>query len=91
MDSGTTEPITETGNMRGVAALIMSTCLLCYEVSAETFFVDIWADNWFQFSVGGEPIAEDPVPITTERSFNSERFSFDATHHNGRRWSYCAG
>ncbi|MEQ9689504.1 MAG: PEBP family protein, partial [Bauldia litoralis] len=45
---------------------------------AETFSADVWADNWFAFQVNGETVAEDSVPITTERSFNAESFSFEA-------------
>ncbi len=45
---------------------------------AETFEVDVWADNWFEMRVNGRQVAEDSVPITTERSFNAESFSFKA-------------
>jgi len=40
---------------------------------------EVWADNWFAAYVGSTKVAEDSVPITTERSFNSETFTFDAT------------
>jgi len=46
--------------------------------SAETYRADVWADNWFQLNVNGVLVAEDSVPITTERSFNAESFSFEA-------------
>ena len=36
----------------------------------------VWADNWFELYLDGELIATDSVPITTERSFNAEQFSF---------------
>ena len=52
--------------------------LLSQAASAETYSVDVWADNWFQFNIDGVLVAEDSVAITTERSFNAERFSFDA-------------
>lgn len=45
-----------------------------------TISADVWADNWFALFVGETRIAEDSVPITTERSFNSEVFSFAATY-----------
>lgn len=45
---------------------------------AETFSADVWADNWFELRVNGEQVAEDSVPITTERSFNAESFTFEA-------------
>lgn len=36
------------------------------------------SDNWFAIYWGEELILEDSVPITTERSFNAESFTFDA-------------
>ena len=44
------------------------------------FRADVWADNWFALYVNGEKVGEDPVPITTERSFNSESISFTAEY-----------
>lgn len=44
-----------------------------------TFEIDVWADNWMAVYVDGELIGEDSVSITTERSFNKETFSFEAT------------
>ena len=41
---------------------------------------DVWADNWFAFYVGEELVMEDAVPITTERSFNKESFTFRADY-----------
>lgn len=57
------------------AALVL---LASTSVSAETYSVDVWADNWFEMRVNGEKVAEDSVPITTERSFNAESFEFEA-------------
>ena len=45
---------------------------------AETFVADVWVDNWFEIRIDGAKVAEDSVPITTERSFNAETFSFEA-------------
>ena len=45
----------------------------------ETFTIDVWADNWFALYVNSAKVGEDSVPITTERSFNKERFTFNAT------------
>lgn len=56
------------------ALFILSTTAL----SAETFTADVWADNWFEMRVDGTQVAEDSVPITTERSFNAESFTFEA-------------
>ena len=44
------------------------------------FRADVWADNWFALYVNGEQVGEDPVSITTERSFNSESISFTAEY-----------
>ena len=41
---------------------------------------EVWADNWFAFYLGDTLIAEDSVSITTERSFNAETFTFEATY-----------
>lgn len=41
---------------------------------------EVWADNWFAFYSGEQLIKEDSVPITTERSFNSETFTFKASY-----------
>lgn len=45
---------------------------------AEPFSADVWADNWFEMRINGVQVAEDSVPITTERSFNAESFVFQA-------------
>lgn len=44
-----------------------------------TIDADIWADNWFSLHVEEQLVFEDSVPITTERSFNKESFSFEVT------------
>ncbi|MEI6739049.1 MAG: hypothetical protein WCK74_01935 [Gemmatimonadaceae bacterium] len=41
---------------------------------------EAWADNWFALYRGDQLLAEDAVPITTERSFNAETFTFDGTY-----------
>jgi hypothetical protein len=41
---------------------------------------EVWADNWFALYSGDELIVEDSVPITTERSFNAEVFTFKADY-----------
>ena len=45
-----------------------------------TFQLEAWADNWFVAYLGTEVLVEDSVPITTERSFNAERVTFDADY-----------
>ncbi len=47
---------------------------------SSTFQIEVWADNWMAVYVDGELVGEDSVPITTERSFNSETFTFDAAY-----------
>lgn len=47
---------------------------------AITIKADVWADNWFSFSLGDRLLKEDSVPITTERSFNAESFAFKADY-----------
>lgn len=41
---------------------------------------EVWVDNWFSLYVNGQKVIEDSVPITTERSFNAERFNFKADY-----------
>ena len=48
--------------------------------SSFTLRAEVWADNWFALYSGETLIKEDSVPITTERSFNSESFTFVATY-----------
>lgn len=64
--------------MRHPFAALIALTLSTQALSAETFFADVWADNWFDMRIDGALVAEDSVPITTERSFNAESFSFDA-------------
>jgi hypothetical protein len=45
-----------------------------------TFKAEVWADNWFAMSVNGVLVGEDSVPITTEKSFNAETFTFTAAY-----------
>ena len=47
---------------------------------ASSFRAEAWADNWFALYANGELVGEDSVPITTERSFNSETFTSEATY-----------
>lgn len=45
-----------------------------------SFQAEVWADNWFELYVNGKKVGTDSVPITTERSFNSEKIKFSATY-----------
>jgi len=62
---------------RNLAAVLLCSISVT-AVGAETFSADVWADNWFEMRIDGTQVAEDSVPITTERSFNKESFSFEA-------------
>jgi len=39
---------------------------------------EVWVDNWFRLFVNGTALLEDSTPYKTERSFNAERFEFNA-------------
>lgn len=45
-----------------------------------TLRAEVWADNWFALYSGETLIREDSVPISTERSFNAEVFTFQASY-----------
>jgi phosphatidylethanolamine-binding protein (PEBP) family uncharacterized protein len=45
-----------------------------------SFTADIWADNWFALYVNGAKVAQDPVPITTTKSFNKVSVGFTARY-----------
>lgn len=62
---------------RQLGALLMCSTVAT-TATAETFSADVWADNWFEMRVDGVQVAEDSVPIKTERSFNAESFEFEA-------------
>ncbi len=65
--------------MKQIAAAVLPVLTLSgLAVASDTYQADVWADNWFQMRVNGDIVAEDSVPITTERSFNAEKFSFNA-------------
>jgi len=44
------------------------------------FQAEVWADNWFSLYINGKKVGEDSVPITTEKSFNSEKIKFSASY-----------
>lgn len=60
------------------SVILGTTLLITGAAHAETISADVWADNWFALYVNDTKVAEDSVSITTERSFNSESFSFNA-------------
>lgn len=48
--------------------------------STSMFQVEAWADNWFAAYLGEALIVEDSVSINTERSFNAETATFEASY-----------
>ena len=64
--------------MRHPLLLSLALFLFSAPLRAETFTADVWADNWFEMRINGQQVAQDSVPITTERSFNAESFRFEA-------------
>lgn len=48
--------------------------------AVRTFKAEVWVDNWFALYNGDTKVGEDSVPITTERSFNSETFTFESAY-----------
>ena len=66
-----------------VLVLVLSTLSVPAEAAPKksiTFQAEIWVDNWFALYINGKKVGEDSVPITTERSFNSEKIKFTATY-----------
>ncbi|MFD0981609.1 hypothetical protein [Tropicimonas aquimaris] len=64
--------------MKRAIATSLVLCVSTTSLSAEIYSADVWADNWFEMRINGTQVAEDSVPITTERSFNAESFAFEA-------------
>lgn len=48
--------------------------------STTAFNLDFWADNWAAVYVNGVKVAQDPVPITTTKSFNKVSATFTARY-----------
>ncbi|CAN5869746.1 hypothetical protein BH10CHL1_BH10CHL1_32430 [soil metagenome] len=67
-----------TGQPRNDSATVHSTTIKT--AGAVSLRGEAWADNWFAFYLGEKLLVEDSVPITTERSFNAEIFTFTADY-----------
>ena len=65
-----------------LTALLITTALPAAALTAKpiSFTAEVWADNWFSFYVNGKKVGEDSVPITVQKSFNSEVIKFTATY-----------
>lgn len=59
-----------------VAGLLVSAGCPAEEAENPTIKADVYADNWFAMYVGDELLKEDSTAYYTERSFNSESFTF---------------
>lgn len=70
----------DAGSAEDPVAAVDPTTSESADPATRTFSIDVWADNWMAVYVNGELIGEDSVPITTERSFNAETFTFKATY-----------
>ncbi len=46
--------------------------------TTSTFRGEVWGDNWSSMYLGETLVMEDSTPLTTERSFNAEVFTFEA-------------
>ena len=57
-----------------------STEVIAESAEQTSFQMEAWADNWFAAYLGEELIVEDSVSINTERSFNAESATFNATY-----------
>jgi hypothetical protein len=72
------KPFTRQFSQRLAAACLVAS--LPFAAAAGQFKAEVWADNWFSLHVGERFVGEDSVPITTERSFNSETLRFEADY-----------
>jgi hypothetical protein len=76
----TTSSSSTTPSSITIAGTVPTTSSSATTTSSSTFKGEVWADNWFQFYLGSTLVATDSEAITTERSFNSEAFTFTGTY-----------
>lgn len=62
--------------MRFILAVAAALTASAAQAETRDITADVWVDNWFAVYANGEMVMEDPVPITTERSFNAETETF---------------
>jgi phosphatidylethanolamine-binding protein (PEBP) family uncharacterized protein len=73
---------------KGFYVLLIS--LLCFQTNAVksqaattkllSFQAEGWADNWYSLYINGKKVGEDPVPITSTKSFNQTTIKFKASY-----------
>jgi hypothetical protein len=79
--AATTAPVATEAPVATTASVVTTEAVATTAVgSTGTFTAEVWGDNWFSLYVNGELVGEDSVPITTERSFNAETFTFEAAY-----------
>jgi hypothetical protein len=68
--------------VRFIGFIILLTCLgnIHAEDNVPSIKAEVWVDNWFAFYSANNFVFEDHVSINTERSFNAETFTFDASY-----------
>jgi len=79
MDATTTSAIVTNSTVTPSETAIESSTTVVKSTQS-TFTAEVWADNWFSLYINGKLVGEDSVPITTEKSFNSERISFTTSY-----------
>ena len=62
--------------MRHILAVAAALTACAAEAETRDITADVWVDNWFSVYANGDLVMEDPVSITTERSFNAETATF---------------
>lgn len=63
--------------MRFVIAATLAFAANAAAAETKEIKADVWVDNWFEVYANGELVMEDPVSITTERSFNAGIETFE--------------
>lgn len=63
-----------------IASMPVVSSTIVSSATKTTFKAEVWADNWFSLYINGVLVGEDSVPITKEKSFNSETITFTATY-----------
>ena len=81
-NSGTTmtTDTTTTNGAAGTTTMTVPVTATAAPGALTAFVAEVWADNWFALFVNGTLVGQDSVPVTTERSFNSETISFTAAY-----------
>jgi hypothetical protein len=75
-----TADTTTTSGAAGTTTMTVPVTATAAPGALTAFVAEVWADNWFALFVNGTLVGQDSVPVTTERSFNSETISFTAAY-----------